>query len=542
MDSHRSSSRGGAATTRPAALSFAHTKPGGHTRPQGPGGADPPPARSTGFEPGCDITALDAISLSRAIHARQVSCREVMAAYLARIRRLNPQANAIVNRVPDEVALAEAARCDAELGGPGGRHRGRWGSRGWMHGFPQAIKDTGQAKGLPTTFGSPLLAKDTATTDSLYVQRMRASGAIVIGKTNMPELGLGSHTYNPLFGRTPNAFDPAVSAGGSSGGAAVALAHRLLPVADGSDFMGSLRNPAGWNNVFGMRPSAGRVPAFPKPELFVSQLGTDGPMGCTVRDVAALLSTQAGHDPRAPLSLASDPVSYVPADGDATVKGLRIGWLADLNRYLPMQSGVLAACEAALERMEAAGAKVEPLGRDVLGESPESLWQAWLVWRRALVAPSVAALLPLAPDARQHIKPEALWEHDQAQDLDFTTFMQASQVRSRFHTHLQGVFERFDLLALPTAQVWPFELGMNWPREIIGIAMDTYHRWMEVTIYATFAGLPAISVPAGFHANGRWPMGLQLIGPPLGDAALLRAAAGYEELIGDWLARRPGAG
>jgi amidase len=380
-----------------------------------------------------------------------------------------------------------------------------------------------------------------ATGDSIYVERMKASGAIVIGKTNMPELGLGSHTYNALFGRTPNAYDRTVSAGGSSGGAAVALAHRLLPVADGSDFMGSLRNPAGWNNVFGLRPSAGRVPAFPKPELFVSQLGTDGPMGRTVRDLAALLSTQAGHDPRAPLSLATDPVSYVPADGDATVKGLRIGWLADLGRYLPMQTGVLACCEAALERMEAAGANVEPLGRDVLGESPEALWEAWLVWRRALVAPTVAALLPLRPDARERIKPEALWEYDQAQSLDFGTFVRASQVRSRWHTHLLGVFERFDLLALPVSQVWPFELQASWPREIIGQPMDTYHRWMEVTIYATFAGLPAISVPAGFHKNGRWPMGLQLIGPPLADAAVLRAAAGYEELIGDWLAKRPPA-
>jgi len=191
-----------------------------------------------------DITSLDAISLSRAIHARKISCREVMQAYLARIHRLNPRANALVNLVPDEWALAEAERCDAELTGPEGRHRGRWGSRGWMHGFPQAIKDTGHAKGLPTTFGSPLLADAVAQVDSLYVERMKASGAIVIGKTNMPELGLGSHTYNPLFGRTPNAWDPSVSAGGSSGGAAVALALRLLPVADGSDFMGSLRRAA----------------------------------------------------------------------------------------------------------------------------------------------------------------------------------------------------------------------------------------------------------------------------------------------------------
>jgi amidase len=378
-----------------------------------------------------------------------------------------------------------------------------------------------------------------ARDDGLMTARLKAAGCIVIGKTNMPEFGLGSHTFNELFGATRNAWDPTVSAGGSSGGAAVALAQRLLPVADGSDFMGSLRNPAAWNHVFGLRPSAGRVPMWPVLDVWLQQLGTEGPMARSVADLAALLATQAGPDPRVPFAL-TDPLApfSAPRDG-AALRGLRIGWLGDLGGHLAVEPGVLEVCGQALQRMSVEGAIVEPLAP---GFDPAAVWPAWLVWRRALVAPSVAALLPLAPDARQHIKPEALWEHDQAQDLDFTTFMQASQVRSRFHTHLQGVFERFDLLALPTAQVWPFELGMNWPREIIGIAMDTYHRWMEVTIYATFAGLPAISVPAGFHANGRWPMGLQLIGPPLGDAALLRAAAGYEELIGDWLARRPGAG
>jgi amidase len=239
-----------------------------------------------------DITDLDAIALSRAIHARRVSCREVMQAYLRRIGRLNPQARAIVNQVPDDAALAEAERCDAELAR--GRGRGlRRGSRGWLHGIPQAVKDTGHAAGLPTTQGSPLLKDAIAAEDSLYVARTRAAGAIVIGKTNMPELGLGSHTYNALFGATPNPWDPARSVGGSSGGAAAALALRLLPVADGSDFMGSLRNPAGWTHTFGLRPSRGRVPGWPKPDVWVAQLGTDGPMARTVADLAALLTTQA---------------------------------------------------------------------------------------------------------------------------------------------------------------------------------------------------------------------------------------------------------
>lgn len=472
------------------------------------------------------ITDLDADALSRAIHTRQISCREVMQATLARIHRLNPRLNAIVNLADDDELLAQADARDAELA------QGR--SRGWMHGLPQAIKDTAHAIGFPTTFGSALLKDALPAQDSIFVARMKAAGCIVVGKTNMPEFGLGSHTYNALFGATGNAWNPALSAGGSSGGAAVALAQRLLPVADGSDFMGSLRNPAGWNHLFGLRPSQGRVPGWPKPEAWIGQLATDGPLARNVRDLAQLLSVQAGHDARAPLSLADGPRSFVPG-ADASLKGLRIGWLGDLDGHLAVEPGILDVCQTALAHMAAAGAIVEPLA---LGFAPERLWEAWLVWRRALVAPAVAAVLK-TPGARERIKPEALWEHDSAQGLAFADFMAASVVRSDFLQHLLGLFERFDLLALPVAQTWPFEIGSPWPRRIAGRTMDTYHRWMECTIYATFAGAPAISVPAGFDAADRLPMGLQLIARPRADAELLRAAAAYEALIPELLARRP---
>ena len=241
------------------------------------------------------ITDWDASELSEQIHARKVSCTEVMQAYLARWTALNPRYKAIVNLAQADTLLAQAHACDAELA------RGH--SRGWLHGIPQAIKDTGSALGFPCTLGSRLLAGNMPASDSIMAARMKAAGCIVVGKTNMPELGLGSHTFNELFGATPNAWDSAVSAGGSSGGAAVALAQRLLPVADGSDFMGSLRNPAGWNHVFGLRPSQGRVPYGPGADVWVDQLGTEGPMARSVRDLARLLSTQSGHDPRQPLSL-----------------------------------------------------------------------------------------------------------------------------------------------------------------------------------------------------------------------------------------------
>ena len=474
-----------------------------------------------------DITDWDASTLSEHIHARRVSCSEVMRAYLARIGRLNPSYNAIVNLAPEEHLLAQARQCDEELA------RGH--SRGWLHGMPQAIKDTGNALGFPSTLGSRLLAENMPASDSVMVERMKAAGCIVIGKTNMPELGLGSHTFNELFGATLNAWDPTVSAGGSSGGAAVALAQRLLPVADGSDFMGSLRNPAGWNHLFGLRPSQGRVPYGPGPDVWVDQLGTEGPMARSVRDLARLLATQAGHDPRLPLSLAEDLRADTLAYTPDSLRGLRVGWLGDLGGHLAMENGILEVCEDALRTLQDAGAQVEPLA---LGMDPQMLWECWLVWRRALIGPKAAAVLPRAREGLT-LKPEALWEYDNSLKLSYMDFMQASQQRTRFYQHLLGLFDRVDVLALPVAQVWPFAVQERWPQRIGDRPMDTYHRWMECTLYATLAGLPAISLPAGFHPSQPWPMGIQLMGQPRGDLALLQVAASYEALRGDWLARRP---
>jgi amidase len=482
------------------------------------------------------LTSLPAAELSRRVHARDVSCLEVMQAFLARIDALNPQLNAIINLAAHDDLLAQARTCDAELA------QGR--SRGWLHGLPIAIKDAADAKGFATTRGCELLENNVATRDHVMVERVKAAGAIVIGKTNMPEFGLGSHTFNTLFGATRNPWDPSRSSGGSSGGAAVALATGMLPIADGSDFMGSLRNPAGWNHVFGMRPTQGRVPSGPGPDVWADQLATEGPMATTVDDLGRLLHTQAGHDPRLPLSLQSRFTWELPADRLAAVKGLRIGWLGDLGGYLATDDGVLDACGEALDAFASAGAVVEDAQ---LGFEPEKVWDCWLTWRRALVGPRVEPLLQL-PGARERIKPEALWEYDCSRGLGWLDFMRASQLRTRFFHHMQALLGApstvsapvaYDVLALPSAQVWPFPIEERWPQSIAGRRMDTYHRWMEATVYATLAGLPAISVPAAFHANGRWPMGLQLIGAHGADLKLLEIAAGYEAVRGEFLARRP---
>ena len=471
------------------------------------------------------ITDWSASALSAAIHAKTVLCREVMQAYLLRIDQVNPTVNAIINRVDASNLLAQADARDAQLA------RGE--SMGWMHGMPQAIKDLSNAVGLPTVQGSPLLRNFVPKEDGLMVARMKAAGCIVIGKTNTPEFGMGSHSFNSVFGVTRNPYDLTKTAGGSSGGAAVSLTTHMLPVADGSDFMGSLRNPAGWCNVFGMRPSQGRVPMWPVTDSYISQLGTEGPMARTVQDLARLLTTQAGPDPRCPLSL-SDSVDFSESLDHLDCNNVKIGWLNDLSGYLAFDGGISSVCEQALKRFEGLGCSVMPAA---LGYAPEKVWNAWLVWRRALTGARIAPFL-VNPKNREHIKPEALWEHDQSIQLTGTDMMAASVQRTAFYQHMLSLFEQYDFLALPSAQVWPFDVAMRWPQRINGIEMDTYHRWMEVTIYATFAGLPAISIPAGFNEHGL-PMGLQIIGKPQADLAVLQLAHAYEQAAQEVLMRRP---
>ena len=471
------------------------------------------------------IPNMSALALSKAIHNKQVSCREVMQAYLKQIETHNPASNAIVSLAPQDALLAQADERDAQLG------RGQ--SMGWMHGLPQAVKDLLDVQGFRTSHGSPLTPLTPASKDSLMAARMRAAGCIMIGKTNTPEFGLGSHTFNEVFGATRNAWDPSKTAGGSSGGAAVALAQRMLPVADGSDFMGSLRNPAGWNHVFGMRPSQGRVPRPSLPDVFIAQLGTEGPMARSVSDMAMLLSTQAGYDARAPLSIQESGAAFAQSL-DASMKGKRVGWLGNLNGYLPMESGVLEVCQDALKVLETTGCSVDTTH---LGMQPEEIWDAWLVWRKALAGASTGAYAHL-PNWREKVKPEAQWEYDQSLDLSGTQLMKASAARTRYYQSMIDLFESFDVLAIPAAQVWPFDIKERWPQNIAGRSMDTYHRWMEVVIYPTFAGLPAISVPAGFNAQGL-PMGLQLIGKPKGDFELLQVAHAYEMAAQDLIHKRP---
>jgi amidase len=464
-------------------------------------------------------------ALSAALQRRELSCRELMQSCLSQIERFNPQVNALVSLLPPDELLRQADACDARLA------RGE--AVGRLHGFPMAPKDLAATAGLPTTMGSPLFARQVTAHDAIMVERLRRAGAVFVGRSNTPEFGLGSHTYNSVFGATRNPWNLGRSAGGSSGGAAVALALHMLPVADGSDMMGSLRNPAAWNHIYGLRPSLGRVPTGPGPELFFQQLGCEGPMGRTPEDVAWLLSVQAGHDPRSPLSLPGDGEVFAqPLDTE--LRGQRIAWLGDLGGHLPMDPGVMPLCEAALRHFDTLGCSVEPA---VPAFDFEALWTAWLRLRGFIVAGNLRALYA-DPAKRALLKPEALWEVEQAQHLNVPALHEAAVTRTQWHGALLTLFERFDFLTLPAAQVFPFPVEQHWPREVGGRAMDTYHRWMEVTIGATLAGLPAMAIPAGFSPEGL-PMGLQLIGRPGADLQVLQMAHGWHQAVPFAQARAP---
>jgi amidase len=471
----------------------------------------PSEARASVVAP--DIVMMNALDLSRAIHSRNVSCVQVMTAFLDHIQRVNPKVNAIVSLQERGGLLKQAAERDGQLS--------RGASQGWMHGFPHAVKDLAATKGIRTTWGSPLF--DTVPqADALFVERLRKNGVILIGKTNAPELGLGSQTYNPIFGVTRNAYDQSKAAGGSSGGAAVSLATRMLPVADGSDMMGSLRNPAGFNNVFGFRPSFGRV-ASGGEDVFLETLSCAGPMGRSVTDVAMLLSVMAGHDARDPLSIEQDPAAFAePLKRD--FKGTRLAWLGNFNGYLQIQPEVLKLCRDSFKTFESLGCQVEEAQPDY---APEKVWQSWLTLRHWMVAGDLTDLYK-DPSKRALMKPEVQWEVEGGLHLTAEEVFKASAARSDWYRSVERLFAKYDFLLLPSAQVFPFDADVHWPKEINGVAMDTYHRWMEVVLTATLTGAPALSVPVGFGFTGL-PMGMQIIGKNHADMAVLQLGYAYEQ-------------
>ncbi len=466
------------------------------------------PARIWAAELPSDITAMTALQLSAAIKAKSASCEEVMLAYLAHIKRHNPVYNAIVSMPEEDSLLSQAEEADAALS------RGEY--RGWMHGMPHAVKDLEPVAGLRFTSGSPMFEDRVAEEDSAMAAKLRAAGAIFIGKTNVPEFGLGSQSYNQVFGPTASAWDPDLTSGGSSGGAASGLGTHMLPVADGSDMMGSLRNPGAFNNVIGFRPSVNVMSGVESDPMPLSTLG---PMGRNTADTVALLNT-----------IAASPLS----GGLQTLEldSVKLAWMGNLGGYLAMEEGITDLCEDTLNVLSAAGAVVEaatPLF------TLSDLWLCWTTLRHSGRA-SMRRYWE-DPATREMLKPELSYEIEESFNITAGDTANAKRIRRAWYRELDRLFEKYDFLVLPTAQVFPYDKNLSWPRQIAGRRMDTYHRWMEVVMYGSLGGLPIVNVPVGFDAEGR-PMGMQVMGPYGADKKVLEFAFAYEGLT-DFLDRRP---
>ena len=466
-----------------------------------------------------DLCFLPATELAALLRRRELSAREVVQAHLDQIERVNPQVNAVVTLVAER-ALDEARAADERLaaGEPVGP----------LHGLPMAIKDTHETAGIRTTHGSPILADHVPERDELVVERVRAAGAIVLGKTNTPEFAAGSHTFNPLFGLTRNPYDLSRSAGGSSGGSAAALACGMTPLADGSDMGGSLRNPASFCNVVGLRPSPGRVPTWPSAAPW-STLSVQGPMARTVADAALLLSVQAGPDARSPIAI-EQPGAPFAAELGRELTGLRVAWSPDLG-------GAVSVDAAVADRIAPQVAVFEQLGCTVAQDCPdfagaEDVFRMLRAWLFDL---SLGGHRDRWPEL---LKESIVWNVDEGRKLTGADLARAERLHAALFHRVREFFTRYDLLLLPVSQVVPFDAALEYPTTVGGQEQQTYLDWMRSAYFVTATGCPALSVPAGFTADGL-PVGLQVVGPHHGDLAVLQAGHAFEQATRHQLQRPP---
>ena len=468
-----------------------------------------------------DLCLRPATELAALVRDRKISARELLDVHLARIERLNPQLTAIVT-LDAEGARAAADAADAVLAA--GEEVGP------LHGLPVAHKDTHATGGMRTTWGSPLHRDTVPAHDELVVARLRAAGAIRVGKTNVPEFAAGSHTFNTLFGATHNPYRHGLSAGGSSGGAAAALAAGLVPLAEGSDMGGSLRNPAAFCNVVGLRPTPGRVPTWPSTMAW-SQLSVQGPMGRTVADVALQLSVLAGPDPRVPISLEGDGSAFtgeLPTD----LAGMRVAWAPDLGGRVAVDPAVTAVLGAVPAVFDGLGAAVEEACPDLSGaDDVFGTLRAWLF---------DATYSDLARRRPELLKQSIRWNAEQGATLTGADLARAETAHTRLYERMVAFFESFDVLLAPTTQVLPFPVELEYPTEIGGVPQENYLEWMRSCTIVSATGCPALSVPGGFTPDGL-PVGLQIIGPPRADRRVLEVGAAFERATGHGL-RRPDLG
>ena len=458
-----------------------------------------------------ELWRRSATELAAAICQREVSCVEVMRAHLARIEAINPLLNAIVT-LDAELGLRAAAAADAALG--------RDEAPGALHGLPMAIKDLEDTAGMRTTYGSPIYRDHVPAADTLMVTRLRRAGAIVVGKTNTPEFGAGSQTFNPVFGATRNPYDRARTPGGSSGGAAAAVASGMVPFADGSDVGASIRNPASFCNVVGLRTAPGRVPAVPSASAW-NPMGVLGPLARSVEDATLLLRAMAGPDPRAPLSLDDPPEAFV-LGAAVDPRAVRIAWSRNLGD-LPVEPAVTAVLEDHRAALEAIGCAVEEVEPDLTGAD-----EAFEVLRAVGYAQAFGPMLDSEGD---QLKETIRWNTRVGLALTGADVARAVGLQSEMYERMRALLERYDALALPVSQVPPFALEQEWVTEIAGTPMGSYLEWMRSCSRITVTAHPALSLPAGFTPDGL-PVGVQLVGRQRGELGLLRLAAAIEQATG----------
>lgn len=468
-----------------------------------------------------ELIWLTATEQAELIRRGEVSALELLQAHLAQIEAVNPQLNAIVTYLP-ELAQELAQAADAK--------QARGEELGVLHGLPIAHKDLFETAGIRTTMGSPVFADYVPESDDLIIARLKAAGCVTLGKTNVPEFGAGSHTFNPVFGATKNPYDLTRTCGGSSGGAAVALASGMLPIADGSDMGGSLRNPASFNNVVGLRPTPGRVPRYPKADAW-SVLAVDGPMARTVQDVALMMSAIAGPDARSPISL-EEPASTFANDLERDFAGTRIAWSPDLG-CLPVDRSVTETIEAQLPAFADIGIAVENAHPDF--SDAYDIFQTLRAWSFELSFSE-----HFAQFGAKSFKETIRWNAAQGEQLSAARISRAQVKRTELFHRVREFLDVYDCLLLPTAQVPPFPIEQEYPREVAGVAMETYVDWMMSCAFITVTGLPAISVPCGFTRAGL-PVGLQMVGRPRGELALLQLAYAFQEATRFYLRKPPSA-
>jgi amidase len=466
-----------------------------------------------------DLCFTGARALARLIRSRKVSATEVMRAFVDRIERVNPVVNAIVTFLPEQ-ALAQANRLDRRLASKRGAEPGP------LAGLPIAYKDLVPTKGIRTTFGSLVYRDNVPEADHLIVERLGAAGAITIGKTNTPEFGAGSQTFNAIFGATRNPYDRTKTAGGSSGGAGAAVASGMLPFADGSDLAASLRNPGNYCNVVGFRPTPGRVPAYPAANSW-DTLSVLGPMGRTVADAAFLLSAMAGPDPRAPLSL-EEPGSRFARPLGRDFRRVRVAWTRDFGG-LPVDSRVTQVLDAQRGVFESLGCVVEDAAPDFSGAN-----EAFETLRAVSFA---ARFAPLLNKHRAVLKDTVVWNIEHGLALDGARIARAELLRTELFQRMRAFLERYEFLVGPVNQLPPFPIEVDYPREIAGVRMENYLDWMKSCYYVTITSHPAISVPAGFTADGL-PVGVQIVGRHRDDFGVLQLAHAFESATQAWK-RRP---